>query len=55
MGKDKHLCKWKKAERIEKLSNYRSIVEKPGFLCGDCGRVAAKKKHLCKPLRLKGD
>lgn len=55
MGKkDKHLCTWKKDERVEKLEMYRDMVKKPKFMCENCGRVAAKKKWLCKPLSLTG-
>jgi len=51
--KEKHMCQWDKDERIKELDSYRVIVEKPKFMCQDCGRVAIKKKFLCKPLRLK--
>ena len=50
--KDKHLCDWKKEERVEKLASYRDLVKKPKFMCADCGRVAAKKKWLCEPISL---
>ncbi|MFH1754348.1 MAG: hypothetical protein ABIA59_01480 [Candidatus Latescibacterota bacterium] len=53
MGKEKHLCKWEE-DRIDKLDAYLLLVEKPKFLYESCGRVAARKKHLCKPLQFKG-
>ncbi len=53
MGKKaKHLCAWKKEERVKKLDSYRDMVIKPKFMCANCGRVAAKKKWLCKPISL---
>ena len=50
--KSKHLCQWKKDERKEDLEGYRAIVKKPKLVCEDCGRVAVKKKWLCKPMAL---
>ncbi len=56
MGKkNKHLCQWKKDERKQDLEGYRAIVKKPKLLCEDCGRVAVKKKWLCKPMSLGKD
>ena len=56
MGKDtKHLCKWKKKERNEKLKSYQKIVVPPRFECRNCGRVASGKKWLCDPARLPAD
>ena len=53
MGKAaKHLCKWKKKERVEKSASYRKIATPPRFVCRNCGRVATAKKWLCEPDRL---
>jgi len=43
------LCKWKKDDMIEMRVMLEKIVRKPEYLCARCARVAAKKKHLCKP------
>jgi hypothetical protein len=48
----KTLCDWTKEDRIKNLSDYAEIVQKPRFMCDTCGRVARKKKSLCKPHRL---
>ena len=53
--KSKHLCAWKKDERVKKFDRYTSMVKKPRFVCGNCGRAAAKKKWLCEPMPLYGD
>ena len=56
MGKAvKHLCGWKKKERLRNLDRYRRIVRAPRFMCEECGRVAAGKKWLCEPVRLSKD
>jgi len=31
---------------------YARLIYPPRFVCENCGRVAAKKKHLCRPRRL---
>lgn len=31
---------------------YKSLVKDAGFVCRICGRAAAKKVNLCKPVKL---
>jgi hypothetical protein len=50
--KAKPLCKWKKSHYIKELELLKSIVERPLWVCRDCGRAANAKKWLCKPVRL---
>jgi len=50
--KDKTLCKWKRREIDERFAELREIVTQPRYVCGKCGRAAAKKKWLCKPKAL---
>ena len=53
--KGKTICKWKKNEIEENLPELVKMVGNPKFICGNCGRAAAKKKWLCKPVPLKKD
>ena len=46
------LCKLKKSLKGD-LPTYILLVEQPRFVCLNCGRVANKKKNLCRPERLK--
>lgn len=50
--KTPNLCKWKKDEIDEMRAKLEKIVAKPAYLCSRCARVAAKKKHLCKPEKI---
>ena len=45
----KKLCKWKKGDVEDDFDELRKIVAKPAYVCRKCGRVADKKKWLCKP------
>jgi hypothetical protein len=45
----KELCKWKRADYSKELPLLKRIVRDPQFVCAKCGRVADKKKRLCKP------
>jgi hypothetical protein len=45
----KELCKWKRADYSKELPLLKRIVKDPQFVCEKCGRVADKKKRLCKP------
>lgn len=51
----KNLCKWGKKAIKKKFDEYTEIVRDPRFVCMKCGRVASKKKWLCKPEALKAD
>jgi hypothetical protein len=48
---DKTLCDWSRDELAD-LSRLREIVRDPRWLCRKCGRVAQRKKFLCKATAL---
>jgi hypothetical protein len=53
MSKQKTLCELEEAGFIEKdLDAYKSLVRNGKYVCRSCGRVARKKKYLCKPVEL---
>ena len=37
----------------KKLDEIRELVQKPKFMCFNCGRVANSGKNLCNPMPLK--
>ena len=37
---------------IKNFKDYKKLVRYGKFVCGDCGRVARRKKNLCTPKRL---
>ncbi len=47
----KPLCKIKKLLKTD-LELYIHHVQDPRFVCESCGRVARKKKWLCKSVRM---
>lgn len=49
------LCKWKSGQYEKDRELLARIVAEPVYFCADCGRVAAKKKWLCEPVRLAKD
>lgn len=51
MGKE--LCKIQDELIRRDLEAYMDLVNKPKHVCKKCGRVANKKKLLCKPTKLK--
>lgn len=51
--KEKRLCKWKEYDLSKKFDKFVTIVGDAKFVCKKCGRVAAKKKWLHKPVSLK--
>jgi hypothetical protein len=48
----KTMCKWKAADIKKDFSGFKKRVKDAKFACLKCGRVAADKKHLCKPVEL---
>ena len=51
MGKE--LCKIQEELIRKDINAYAELVNDPKHVCKKCGRVANKKKLLCKPTRLK--
>lgn len=49
--KAKVLCKWKTDDYTRERETLEAIVMEPRFLCLKCGRVANRKKWLCKPVK----
>ncbi len=47
------ICKWSKKDIEKNLGALIKLVEKPRFVCGNCGRTANGKKNLCKPIQMK--
>ena len=48
----KELCKIKSSFRENNMAAYVKMVDAPTHVCQKCGRVANKKKYLCKPLKI---
>ena len=48
----KELCKWKRDNYAKEFQQLKAIVSQPRYACSKCGRVADKKKWLCKPQNL---
>jgi len=47
----KHMCKL--GESVKKnIDTIARLVDRPRFVCTDCGRVAHDKDRLCEPKRL---
>ena len=56
MGKRaKRLCDWKTGDLEKNLDDYRKLVRDARFVCRECGRAAAKRKTVCKPVPLDED
>jgi len=49
----KHLCELSRSvkKNFEKIT---SLVDRPRFICMDCGRAVNEKKRVCEPRRLPG-
>lgn len=54
MKEKRTLCKLVEANYLsDSLDEYLKLVRKGRFVCRRCGRVARKKRNLCKPKELK--
>ncbi|HSR54273.1 MAG TPA: hypothetical protein VLV83_25895 [Acidobacteriota bacterium] len=49
----KSICKWERGDFEKHYSEHPSVVRMPRFACRKCGRVARKKKWLCKAFKLR--
>ncbi len=49
----KTLCEWTKKELEKDRKELFELVAKPTHVCRSCGRAAADKDALCKPLKIK--
>ncbi len=49
----KRMCKLKKDYVEKHLEDFSDAVLPAAYACKGCGRVASKKKYLCKPIALK--
>lgn len=45
-----HLCVLASNNKFDEI---KKIVQKPNFMCFNCGRVADSDKNLCKPMPIK--
>ena len=52
---NKALCEWKKKDLERNRGEYIEKVRPAQYLCTKCGRVAARKKDLCKPCDMNGE
>ncbi len=49
----KTLCDIKHRDYLKSsFDNYQALIHPGKYVCKNCGRVAAKKKNLCKPKKL---
>jgi hypothetical protein len=48
----KSMCKWKSDDIKKDFKKFAKLVKDAKFACAKCGRVAADKKRLCKPVEL---
>jgi hypothetical protein len=52
-GHAKHLCYLNNIGfQNSNSGDYKNLVRNPKFMCKICGRVAARKSSLCKPVGL---
>ncbi|NMC05435.1 MAG: hypothetical protein GYA24_09495 [Candidatus Lokiarchaeota archaeon] len=47
-GHEQHLCKLVTEDKVP-LDKLKPLVKDAKFICGGCGRTAAKKENLCDP------
>ena len=50
----KHLCKLSQSVK-KNFDTIAGLVDRPRFICTDCGRAANEKKRVCEPKRIPGD
>jgi len=48
----KTLCDWKPKHFTQRSEEFAELVSSPCFFCRKCGRVASKRKALCKAMSL---
>ncbi len=52
-GHGKHLCYLNNlGYQISNANEYKELIKDGKFYCKVCGRVAASKENLCKPVKL---
>ncbi len=52
-GHENHLCYLTNLRQHEQTpESYLKLVREPQYMCKRCGRAAADKKSLCKPVKL---
>ncbi len=52
-GHNKHLCYLVNLHfHHTHWEQYKKLVENPQYVCKLCGRTAADKNHLCRPVKL---
>jgi len=52
-GHAQHLCYLNNVGyQSSNSGEYKKLVKNPKFMCKTCGRVAAKKSNLCRPVGL---
>lgn len=49
----KHLCKLSQSVK-KNFETIAGLVDRPRFICTDCGRAANEKKRVCEPKRIPG-
>jgi len=47
----KHLCKLSQSMK-KNFETIAGLVDRPRFICTDCGRAANEKKRVCEPKRI---
>jgi hypothetical protein len=47
----KHLCKLSQSVK-KNFETIAGLVDRPRFICTDCGRAANEKKRVCEPKRM---